>query len=76
MTTVKIPIVGDVNDTYTWLFEVAEWAQANCSSFQFDKIVSHAHCLEPLIVREPTNLHYTFTFADPRDAMMFAIKWL
>lgn len=76
MIDIKIPMIPNVNDTYTWLYNTALWAANNCSSFQCQEPLENSRSLEPYIVRNPGNLHYTFTFEDPRDAMMFAIKWL
>lgn len=69
-------MIIDRNDTYTWLLNTVQWAADNCSTFCCDKPINSGLALEPYIVREPENLHYTFTFEDERDAMLFAIKWL
>lgn len=84
MNTVKIPMVLNHNDTYTWLFKTVQWAVDNCSSFRCDEpldspeVTAHVlnSCsLEPYIVRDPKDFHYKFTFEDDRDAMLFALRW-
>ena len=69
MISVRINMVLDVNDTYTWLFNTVEWAVINCPSFR-----PHKNTLEPYIVRDPTDLHYTFEFDNEQEATLFSLK--
>jgi hypothetical protein len=70
-TTVKIKMVFNKNDTYTWLYNTVNWALKNCSSFQY-----HKDTLEPYVVRDPKDLHYVFNFTDQQDANWFALRWM
>lgn len=70
MIDIKIPIVNDVNDTYTWLYKTVEWTKANYPSFQYYK-----DSVEPHIVRDPKDLHYRFEFGDEKEATLFLLRW-
>lgn len=85
MISVRINMVIDRNDTYTWILNTVQWAVNNCPSFLCDMPLDTTNgvtapilntgSLEPYIVREPGNLHYTFTFEDDRDATKFLLRW-
>lgn len=70
ITTVKVKMIYNCNDTYTWLGETVKWASKYCTSFQ-----QHIDTLEPYIVRAPGDFHYAFDFADQKDANWFTLRW-